>query len=239
MEIHKPKAAHSWREFLIEIGTIVCGILIALGLEQTIEAAHWAEKVHDAKDAIHQELLLATVFGEERLHQKDCRDAYLAGLTTAIVASEPQWRPKPRVYCGTQHDSVYSGGERPWPTEGWRSIVAEGTVSHFARRYRLGAAFAFNFIEFINNRALEETQETFNLNALEYDITLTPDSKIRFLNSIKKLRNQNELMALMCQQLIGMIAQLGEKPTEEELEKARAITPYYRGGLPMKRVAQP
>ena len=33
MEIHKPKAAHSVREFLIEIGTIVCGILIALGLE--------------------------------------------------------------------------------------------------------------------------------------------------------------------------------------------------------------
>ncbi len=112
--------------------------------------------------------------------------------------------------------------------------MAEGTVSHFARGYRLGAAFAFNFIGFINNRALEETQETFNLNALEYDITLTPDSKIRFLNSIKKLRNQNEQPAI-----IGMIAGLGEKPTEEELEKARAITPYYRGGLPMKRAAQP
>ena len=26
MEIHKPKAAHSWREFAVEIGTIVCGI---------------------------------------------------------------------------------------------------------------------------------------------------------------------------------------------------------------------
>jgi len=43
----------------------------------------------------------------------------------------------------------------------------------------------------------------------------------------------------MCQQLIGTIAALGEKPTEEELEQARAITPYYRGGLPMKRIAQP
>jgi hypothetical protein len=38
MEIHKPKAAHNVREFLIEIGTIVCGILIALGLEQAVEA---------------------------------------------------------------------------------------------------------------------------------------------------------------------------------------------------------
>ena len=38
MEIHKPKAAHSWREFLVEIGTIVIGILIALGLEQEMQA---------------------------------------------------------------------------------------------------------------------------------------------------------------------------------------------------------
>jgi hypothetical protein len=34
MDIHSPKAAHSIREFLIEIGTIICGILIALGLER-------------------------------------------------------------------------------------------------------------------------------------------------------------------------------------------------------------
>ena len=35
MDIHRPHAAHSWREFAIEIGTIVLGILIALGLART------------------------------------------------------------------------------------------------------------------------------------------------------------------------------------------------------------
>ena len=29
MDIHKPKAAHSIREFLIEIGAIICGIIRA------------------------------------------------------------------------------------------------------------------------------------------------------------------------------------------------------------------
>lgn len=47
MEIHKPKAAHSWREFLIEIGTIVCGILIALGLEQVIVRVEWSHRDND------------------------------------------------------------------------------------------------------------------------------------------------------------------------------------------------
>jgi len=38
MHIHKPKALHGLREFLGEIGVIVCGVLIAIALDQTVEA---------------------------------------------------------------------------------------------------------------------------------------------------------------------------------------------------------
>jgi hypothetical protein len=58
VEIHKPKAAHSFREFLIEIGTIICGILIALGLEQAVEAMRTAREVADAREALHREIAL-------------------------------------------------------------------------------------------------------------------------------------------------------------------------------------
>ena len=56
MDIHRPKAAHSWREFLIEIGTIVFGILIALGLEQVVEHIRSETQVREAHEAINQEL---------------------------------------------------------------------------------------------------------------------------------------------------------------------------------------
>ena len=56
MDIHKPKAAHSWREFLIELGTIICGILIALGLEQVAEAVHRADDIREARQALHDEI---------------------------------------------------------------------------------------------------------------------------------------------------------------------------------------
>jgi hypothetical protein len=55
MDIHKPKAAHSIREFLIEIGTIICGILIALGLEQGIEWVHRQNVVREARSALNEE----------------------------------------------------------------------------------------------------------------------------------------------------------------------------------------
>jgi len=56
MDIHKPKAAHSWREFLIEIGTIICGILIALGLEQAVEWSHWQKEIAETRETIRNEL---------------------------------------------------------------------------------------------------------------------------------------------------------------------------------------
>ena len=40
MDIHKPRPWHGGREFLKEIGTIVIGVLIAIGAEQTAEALH-------------------------------------------------------------------------------------------------------------------------------------------------------------------------------------------------------
>jgi hypothetical protein len=57
VEIHKPKATHNWREFLTEIGTIVCGILIALGLEQAVEALHSHHLVEQAEEAMRGEII--------------------------------------------------------------------------------------------------------------------------------------------------------------------------------------
>jgi hypothetical protein len=41
LDVHPPhEAAHTWKDFFIHIATIVVGLLIAVGLEQTVEAIH-------------------------------------------------------------------------------------------------------------------------------------------------------------------------------------------------------
>ena len=54
--MHKPKPIRTWREFFTEIGVIVLGVLIALGLEQAMEALHWSYRVRDAETAMRAEL---------------------------------------------------------------------------------------------------------------------------------------------------------------------------------------
>jgi hypothetical protein len=59
IDVHPaPHAAHSWREFLIHIATIAIGLLLALGLEQTVEHFHRLHQRHRLEETLHGEALL-------------------------------------------------------------------------------------------------------------------------------------------------------------------------------------
>ena len=52
LDIHPPHhAASTWRDFLIHIATIVIGLLIAIGLEQAVEAIHRRHERHQLPGA--------------------------------------------------------------------------------------------------------------------------------------------------------------------------------------------
>jgi hypothetical protein len=82
MEIHKPKPVHSLREFLTEIGTIVCGILIALVLEQAVETARWRHEVAETRKALNSELALSLGGFKSVKEQEPCIGHRLAELST-------------------------------------------------------------------------------------------------------------------------------------------------------------
>jgi hypothetical protein len=53
LDVHPPhQAAHSWKDFLIHIATIVIGLLIAIGLEQSVEWAHHRNELRETLRAL-------------------------------------------------------------------------------------------------------------------------------------------------------------------------------------------
>ncbi|MBB6252162.1 hypothetical protein [Nitrospirillum iridis] len=57
MEIHAPESPiQSFKDFAIHIGVVTIGILIALGLEQAVEAYHRHELAREAVESFHAEL---------------------------------------------------------------------------------------------------------------------------------------------------------------------------------------
>jgi hypothetical protein len=56
LDVHPPhEAAHSWKDFLIHIATIVVGLLIAVGLEQTVEFFHHRHERHQLVEDLKSE----------------------------------------------------------------------------------------------------------------------------------------------------------------------------------------
>ena len=56
LDVHPPHhAASTWRDFFIHIATIVIGLLIAIGLEQTVEYIHHRHQLKEARLALEEE----------------------------------------------------------------------------------------------------------------------------------------------------------------------------------------
>jgi hypothetical protein len=57
LDVHPPThAAHTWRDFFIHIATIVVGLLIAIGLEQTVEFLHHRHQLQKAREELRDDV---------------------------------------------------------------------------------------------------------------------------------------------------------------------------------------
>lgn len=56
LEVHPPHAVvHTWKDFIIHIATIAVGLLIAIGLEQTVEYFHHRHQLREARQQLSGE----------------------------------------------------------------------------------------------------------------------------------------------------------------------------------------
>jgi hypothetical protein len=91
LDVHPPHApTHTWRDFLIHIATICVGLLIAIGLEQSVEAIHHRRE----RDALVQEMRVEAERNIRLLHTDIDRNiekaAWNRSILTALQTSRPQ-----------------------------------------------------------------------------------------------------------------------------------------------------
>jgi hypothetical protein len=57
LEVHPSQSAiHTWRDFFVHIATIVIGLLIAIGLEQSVEYLHHRHQLQEARRELSMEV---------------------------------------------------------------------------------------------------------------------------------------------------------------------------------------
>ena len=130
MDIHKPKPWHGWREFAKELGTIVVGVLIALGAEQSVEWLHRQTEVRETREALRDEMSLNLRNIEYSQVEDRCTDGHWAGwLGWALGA------PKPRF--------TTRGVFPPLAFSAW-DVAKGGALAHMPLRERLADTHLYN-----------------------------------------------------------------------------------------------
>jgi hypothetical protein len=126
MEVHAPhEPIHTWRDFFIHIATITIGLLIAIGLEQTVEYLHHRHLVKEARENIRREI-------EANEKQAEIDLGYLqadADLMKTNVAKARALRANPHAL---DHNSEFKS-EYSWTSfndSAWTSARDSGALTY-------------------------------------------------------------------------------------------------------------
>ena len=139
MDIHRPKAAHSIREFLVEIGTIICGILIALSLEQGVEAVHRAHEVGEARRALDAEISHNLLTVHYTIEQAPCVNRRLDELSRWVRSGRNGEQLRLRAHAPGPPGFIFR-------TSVWR-VASVGAVSQMPFEARVGYGQVYDSLE--------------------------------------------------------------------------------------------
>jgi hypothetical protein len=196
MEVHPPHhPLHSWKDFWIHLGTITAGLLIALGMEQGVEALHRVHQRHELERDLHTEAVRnEQILGNDiRVLQAD--STYLLGERRNVDALRHGVSPASLPQLAKPND------EDPFlPSAGaWSSARDSGQLALLPREQTSVFEELYAQREFLQQAVLEwfkvsDELRTFTLKAQENisgentDIAkLTPAQRDEFSDLLSKL----------------------------------------------------
>jgi uncharacterized coiled-coil protein SlyX len=87
LDVHPPHhSPNTWRDFLLHIATIVVGLLIAIGLEQTVEAVHHRHQRHQLQEQILEVMDTDLTLNASDIENIQTFRAYLTEQLAAVTA---------------------------------------------------------------------------------------------------------------------------------------------------------
>jgi hypothetical protein len=181
MHIHKPKALHGVRELLTEIGVIVIGIVIALALEQAVEAVHRHDSAAEARKQVRDELSGNVWRLWEQEHTQACVDSRLNELEHILSGALKSGHIEPGLTVGRPW-------HHNWESARWTSITQAGFAAYLPEEE--SAAYS-NLYSLFSNLAADGAKEQdawANLQSLRYLTEVDKSDALFYLREVEKIR---------------------------------------------------
>lgn len=204
MEIHKPHAAKTWKEFFIELATITAGILIALSLEQLVEYVHWQHEVTAGRQALLAEMaanndnLLAF-----RVAIAPCVDKQIGEVDAVLTALE-----------GGQKTAGVTNFRPPVGAlirdSAWESERASQVLTHFPREELALMSRYYGQLPDFRGFEIEESSIWQQLSALRHpQAGITASDLIRLRVNLVAAQDAERLIVVNAKRQIRLSQRLG------------------------------
>ncbi len=182
MHFHLPKPLHGWRQFAGEVGIIVLGVLIALGVEQVASGLHDRASARQAHDAVSSEIKQNLSYMKARMATQACVERKLDQIGSLLsnagegsLSPQPKWIGQPSMW--------FNSDER------WQAATGSGRVSLFSanEQSRLAGIYVATK-QFVD--AEEREQDAWaQLRGLEsWTGPLGPAGRVHFLSALQSAR---------------------------------------------------
>ncbi|MEO7564737.1 MAG: hypothetical protein ABIR63_04730 [Sphingomicrobium sp.] len=212
MALKKLKPLNGWRQFIGEVGVIVLGVVLALGLEQVILQWNWTQKVKHSQTVLREELESDVLLAEERVAAKPCLMAQLDTLENAVLKAHGELAPVPLI---VEPDFVfaYRAPWEPWHDTAWKGAEGDETLTHFPPEDREGYAAVHAEIAMLSKLNEDESAEQSKLLALTKPLEVDASIKDRYVELIESEREKAELMAVLSRSVMKQAAAIGAVPS--------------------------
>jgi hypothetical protein len=211
VEIHKPKPVHNWREFLTELGTIVLGICIAIGLEQLVENWRWQHEVEIGHQAIMAEMaanngnLLAF-----RVAIAPCVDRQIREADAVLTVLE----------AGGKSGGLASFRMPPFTLirdSEWQSERASQVLTHFPRAQLAPMGRYYAQLQDFRDWGSTETAAWRELNILQHPPAgIMTSDLIRLRVNLTNARDVEYLIVLNAKRQLRLSQQLGVRDSDPD-----------------------
>ncbi len=202
MHFHLPKPLHGWREFAGEVGIIVLGVLIALGLEQVAEQIHWSNAVRQAHAEIRTETTSANAFFVFRAAAEPCVRSRLDSIGDVIehVASRKQ---------SGRIGSIGPDIGNALSDSSWQAERASQTLTHFDQSELNLLGRYYHQLDSLADAVFREDAAWSELRVLEGDPSRLGGEDIAGLRrSLQHARFENYLISMISREQLGWARQL-------------------------------
>jgi hypothetical protein len=90
LDVHPPhEAAHTWKDFFIHIITIIIGLLIAIGLEQTVEALHHRHERRNLIEKMQSEAVLDAQILHDDVTFASAMESWSREILSRLLQAKP------------------------------------------------------------------------------------------------------------------------------------------------------